>query len=182
MALTRIKSDVEHRHLGYVRLWIEDLKKIVALIREAAPGDIKIVVDDKYTTNDVEDLSGYEEVRMKSIVVTAPRIALLLGPQVATLNMEDPGSLMLGIATQIERIAKQRRRRFAGILPAIATTVMIGLPASGLDRSSGGAILVARTKGDAPPWLERNRDALIINVAVSLVVGVLAFFAGKYWG
>jgi hypothetical protein len=55
MALKRITSVVEDRHLGHIRVWIEDLAAIVAIVRQVAP-EISMTVDGEYKIDEVNDL------------------------------------------------------------------------------------------------------------------------------
>lgn len=46
--------------------------------------------------------------------------------------------------------------------------------------SKSSAVVFARTKSEAPPWLQRNRDALVTNALVSaffLIVGIIVGYA-----
>ncbi len=118
MALKRIRSEADHRSLGHVRLWTEDLAAIVSLIEQATQDDVEIKkIDDELSAASVADLADYSRARMISFVVTAPGISLTLGTNVASLDLNEPNLTVLGMAHEIERIARMRkksRRRLAG--------------------------------------------------------------------
>ncbi|GIF16745.1 hypothetical protein Ate01nite_67770 [Actinoplanes teichomyceticus] len=180
MALKRIKSEVDHRSLGHVRFWTEDLSAIVGLIEEASPGEIKITVDEDLSAAGVEDLAEYPRERLTSFVVTAPGVELVLGPNVAVLKLEQPNLAVRGMATEIERIAGSGRRRgalFGRTLRNVAASIPLALvgklPIAQAGDVRGSAILYSRPKRDAPPWFERNKDALATNVIVSIVFYIL---------
>jgi uncharacterized membrane protein YfcA len=46
--------------------------------------------------------------------------------------------------------------------------------------SESGAIIIARTRRDAPTWWERNREGLAQNAIVSAVFGVIGFLVGHF--
>lgn len=115
MALKRIRSEADHRSLGHVRLWTEDLAAIVSLIEQATQDDVEIKIDDELSAASVADLADYSRARMISFVVTAPGISLTLGTNVASLDLNEPNLTVLGMAHEIERIARMRKK----ITPAI---------------------------------------------------------------
>ncbi|MEV8504459.1 hypothetical protein AB0368_06455 [Actinoplanes sp. NPDC051475] len=186
MALKRIKSEADHRPLGHVRFWTEDLAAIVSLIEQATQGDVEIRIDDELSAANVTDLADYPHVRMTSFVVTAPGIVLILGAGVASLRLDEPNLTALGMANEIERIAKVRRRHagdwLAEFRKALSLTPFSPLVRESLQVSGGNesVVLYARSQKDAPTWLARNKDGLTTNVIVSAVFGVLGFLAGYF--
>jgi hypothetical protein len=187
MALKRIKSEVDHRPLGHVRFWTEDLAVIVGLIGQATQEGVEILIDDEISATSVADLADYPHVRMTSFVASAPGIALILGPGVARLNLDEPNLTTLGMAAEIERLAEMRKHHagdwIAELRKALSLTPLSPLAKNSL-RASGGnesAVLYARSQRDAPTWLARNKDGLTTNAIVSAVFGVLGFLAGYFF-
>jgi hypothetical protein len=213
MPLTPLSSFEEARYLGHIRLWLDDLDSMVKIVREAVSDKVVIVVDGHFNADEVEDIARqYESPRLKSFLVRAREsgVTLELSKNVAVLRLGKPDLTIRGMATEIERLTRARRRSIypyrlifvalgfasfgfglsllAGSAlgdPSVPLSVLLGLFGGILSvllfggfpqlRGGSSAIIIAKAKEDAPPWLQRNKDALVTNAIVSavfLVVGV----------
>lgn len=190
-------------------LWRDDLAEIVAVIREYESNVTMSITD--YELDDVEDLANLQAPRVDNFVLDteSERIRLSLGRNNALLEVHSTDLATRGVAAEIERIAKTKRRlayRFRVlIVAALVLVAALGLTVGAfaphtalrsalifcsvlmivpiilvtsapLYRAPSGAILRTRTRAEAPPWLQRNRDALVTNAivnAIFLAVGIL---------
>ncbi|WP_422754938.1 hypothetical protein [Micromonospora sp. WMMD708] len=124
MAIRRVRSEVDRRQFGHVRVWREDLAAIVSTVSEVAT-DIKLATGD-FMFDSVEDLAEVKSGKVDVFVLTAAagNIKLKLGLKVANLAITDPDLRTRGMATEIERILRMRKRRIRHLLPYV---VFVGL-------------------------------------------------------
>jgi hypothetical protein len=115
MALKRIKSDVETRYLGHIRLWLDALDEIFRVIGEGVKGPVFIIVDDdgSYIADSVVDLADYPSLRMKSLLMKSEDkgVELELSSRQAVLTLRTKLLATRSMASEIERLARSTYRR-----------------------------------------------------------------------
>ena len=121
MPVKRVHPEIDRRKLGAARLWRDDLAKIVKLIGEIDPDDPPSVMADDWEIENVDaDLAELADtlhkLRVQSFDVDTAggRVHLKLSATESSLEILDPDLHDRGLATELQRMMKERRRFFAG--------------------------------------------------------------------
>lgn len=201
MALQRLGPEAVKYDLGPVKMWRDDLVRIVKFILDCSQ-QVELTTEE-YKLNDVEDLAELAAKRIFTIkqfvaVSDGGRIHLRLDESVAELTLLDPDYNLRGMASEVLRVAKECRRPLFTFLPyasglsltALAsalTSVLvpmvgrIGLPE--FARRPSVAILHTRSRAEAPSFWSRKRDDLTITIVSNLfslfLGGVIGYFVNK---
>jgi hypothetical protein len=118
MSLRRLEPDIEQYELGSLRLWRDDLVRIVRLIRQLN-GAVNVEADN-YEVGDVEEDLPEISKQLDYFSVTVTKVdegaaqRRLLGLQVSrnhcSIEAADPDFTTRGIISEIQSLAKENRR------------------------------------------------------------------------
>ncbi|GHH61098.1 hypothetical protein [Lentzea cavernae] len=186
MALKKSKPSVQAVSLSWVKLWRDDLAEIADLMLEAAePGEsLLIQIDEDYTATAVEDLADHPKPRVDQVtmVVGGGRIRLVLAPTEAALEVVEPDLAATGMLMKVLAVA--RRCRTSSLLLRQAAEIMVEAVFSVVTRrwptppriNRSGAVVLTRTRAEAPSYWARKRDDVMLAIVSALVGGVIGYF------
>ena len=197
MVLRRVVPEVITLDLGYLRMWRDDLGRMVSVLEQISKQQITMTADD-YELDRIQDLAELAEQKVHSIRNfsftggQADEVKLQLGENASLLQIIGDDLAAKGAAQEIYEIALNCRRvvvpdfssSFIGSL--LAVTPVVGgiahaaIKSSGSRRPNRHVILDTRTRDEAPSfWREKKRDVWITavsNVVALLLGGVIGYF------
>lgn len=186
MPLKRRGPLVERRNFGIVRVYLEDIEEITAILGQVA-ASVRIQADEFVTTDpsDMLDMPS-DVINSLSIVAVDPSITITLSRTTATAEATDPDLVVLGALTKIEELLQRRRRRLkfftwsGGDDPSSLGTSILSL----ILGIAGviAAVVGLLTEGDNPsePGLSRGWIIAIGIVSSILLVGYLTLGTRRF--
>jgi hypothetical protein len=112
MARTPLEPTVERRSLGTLRLWSDDLARIVDIVRDNSTS--MVIECDGYAIDGVEDLDDWDDLRVWDFFVNTAdgRIEVYLDEDEAIVEVREAGYDDKGMIAEIEAVAAFCRRGF----------------------------------------------------------------------
>ncbi|WP_155246107.1 hypothetical protein [Salinispora arenicola] len=156
--------------LGPMRLWRDDLAKIVALIKDVY--SIDRLQTDRYLIDTLDDLDGVEERTIGLFDVEAGdgRLRLTIKRSLALLTIYDPDLQARGLMVEIKRIAARRRRGLVILSGRARNRFFLTLMAIG-----GGYSAVATIVSGGKIFTESEWLHIVIAVCASVVIGTVIY-------
>lgn len=199
MALRRVVPEVISLDLGYLRMWRDDLGRMVKVLEKICDGHITMRADD-WEFDSVDDLAALAadriyRVRSFSLVGgKEDKVKLQLGDTASLLEIVGGDELSAkGAAQDLYRLAVEcRRLQFQDLLSVsigslIAVTPIIGTFAGAASRNRQAAphvILETRTRAEAPSfWVAKKNDiwiTVVSNVIALALGGVIGYFVNVW--
>jgi hypothetical protein len=178
---------VERRNFGIVRVYLDDIEEITAILGQVA-ASVRIQADEFVTTDpsDMLDMPS-DVINSLSIVAVDPSITITLSRTAATAEATDPDMVVLGALTKIEELLQRRRRRLKFFIWSGGGDDPSSLGTSILFLILGIAGVIAAVvgllaEGDNPSEPELSRGWIIAIGIVSsiLLVGYLTLGTRRY--
>ncbi len=223
MTVRPLYSQSDEYTYAPVRLWRDDLERIVALIEEVYPEAPPRIQTDLYRLDSIQDLADLPSTRVRSVSIDIPkRFTVKILPAACTIEVVEPDTLSRGLVATLGEILNQSRRfpirlvlfgleglaialflvsvlvstggfsptNFASLVGGLALMAMwlvlvmprsFGLLFSSLeDIRFGASQIFTKTRAEAPTFLMRKRDDLLIEAVVAVVSLLAGGFLG-YW-
>jgi hypothetical protein len=177
---------VERRNFGIVRVYLEDIEEITAILGQVA-ASVRIQADEFVTTDpsDMLDMPS-DVINSLSIVAVDPSITITLSGTAATAEATDPDMVVLGALTKIEELLQRRRRRLKFFIwsgggddpKSWGTSILLLI----LGIAGVMTAVVGLSEGDNPSELGVSRGWIIAIGIVSsiLLVGYLTLGTRRY--